>query len=151
MALPPPTIYDSQTPFPHASPYSPMAACRHSPSAISPSVFQAAVPSPHYWASRPAILIVQALYWLRDMLLSDDGSLRKRFISILEDPDDGLATQDDLPNRLSAMPEWMRTIVRDLLQQVSAGVPPPAKKAKPGRRSPAPARTIKEQRVSLSR
>jgi len=113
--------------------------------------FQAVAPSRLYWAGRPAMRFVQALHWLRDMLPSDDGGLRKRLISILKDPDHGRAIQDDLRSGLSALPEWMRVIVRDLLQQVSAGVPPPAKKAKPTRRAPAPARIIKKQRVSLSR
>jgi len=36
-----------------------------------------------YWAGRPAMRFVQALHWLRDMLPSDDGSLRKRLVSIL--------------------------------------------------------------------
>jgi hypothetical protein len=94
---------------------------------------------------------VQALHWLRDMLPSDDGSLRKRLISILKDHDHGLAVQDDLRSGLSALPEWMRVIVRDLLQQISAGAPPPAKKAKRARRAPAPALTIKKVRVSRSR
>jgi len=83
---------------------------------------------------------VQALHWLRDMLPSDDGTLHKRLLSILKDPDHGLAIQDDLRSELSALPEWMRVIVRNLLQQVSAVVPPSAKKAMPARRSPAPAR-----------
>jgi hypothetical protein len=86
--------------------------------------FQSAAPSRLYWAGRPAMRFVQALHWLRDMLPSDDGSLRKRLISILKDPDHGQAIQDDLRGGMSAMPEWMRIIVRDLLQQVSAGVPP---------------------------
>jgi hypothetical protein len=111
--------------------------------------FQAAAPSRLYWAGRPAMRFVQALHWLRDILPSDDGSLHKRLISILKDPGHGLAIQNDLRSGLSALPEWMRVIVRDLLQQVRAGVPPPAKKAKPARRSPG--RTIKKQRVSLSR
>ena len=113
--------------------------------------FQAAAPSRLYWAGRPAMRFVQALHWLRDMLPSDDGSLRKRLISILKDPDHGQAIEDDLRSGLSALPEWMRMIVRDLLKQASAGVPPPAKKAKPARRSPATARTIKKKRVSLNR
>jgi hypothetical protein len=113
--------------------------------------FQAAAPSRLYWAGRPAMRFVQALHWLRDMLPSDDGSLRKRLVSILKDPNHGQAIQDDLRSGLSALPEWMRMIVRDLLQQVSAGVPSPAKKAKPERRSPGSARTIKKKRVSLSR
>jgi hypothetical protein len=80
--------------------------------------FQAAAPSRLYWAGRPAMRFVQALHWLRDMLPSDDGSLRKRLVSILKDPDHGQAIQNDLRSGLSAMPEWMRVIVRDLLQQV---------------------------------
>ena len=112
--------------------------------------FQTAASSRLYWAGRPAMRFVQALHWLRDMLPSDDGSLHKRLISILKDPDHGLAIQDDLRSGLPALPEWMRVIVRNLLQQVCAGVPPPARKAKPARRSPAPARTIKKQKVSLS-
>ena len=102
--------------------------------------FQAAAPSRLYWAGRPAMRIVQALHWLRDMLPADDGSLRKRLISILRDPDHGQAIQDDLRSGLSALPEWMRVIVRDLLRRVSAGVSPPAKKAKGARRSSTPAR-----------
>jgi hypothetical protein len=91
---------------------------------------------------------VQALHWLRDMLPSDDGSLRKRLVSILRDPDHGQSIQDDLRSGLSALPEWMRVIVRDLLQQVSAVVPPTAR-AKPSRRAPAP--IIKKARGSSSR
>ena len=79
--------------------------------------FQTAAPSRLYWAGRPAMRFVQALHWLRDMLPSDDGSLRKRLVSILRDPDHGQAIQDDLRSGLSALPEWMRVIVRDLLQQ----------------------------------
>jgi hypothetical protein len=112
--------------------------------------FQAAAPSRLYWAGRPAMRFVQALHWLRDMLPSDDGSIHKRLISILKNPDHGLAIQDDLRSGLPILPEWMRVIVRDLLKQVSAALPP-AKKAKPARRSPAPARIIRKQRVSPSR
>jgi hypothetical protein len=111
--------------------------------------FQAAAPSRLYWAGRPAMRFVQALHWLRDMLPSDDGSLHKRLVSILKDPDHGQAIQNDLRSGLSAMPEWMRVIVRDLLQQVSAVVPPPTERAKPSRRVPAP--IIKKARGSSSR
>jgi hypothetical protein len=67
---------------------------------------------------------VQALHWLRDMLPSDDGSLHQRLVSILKDSDHGQAIQDDLRSGLSALPEWMRMIVRNLLQQANAGAPP---------------------------
>jgi hypothetical protein len=97
--------------------------------------FKAAAPSRLYWAGRPAMRFVQALYWLRDRLPSDDGSLRKRLVSILRDPDHGQAIQDDLRSGVSALPEWMRVIVRDILQQANADAPPPAQKAKPSRRT----------------
>ena len=111
--------------------------------------FQAAAPSRLYWADRPAMRFVQALHWLRDMLPSDDGSLHKRLVSILKDPDHGQAIQNDLRSGLSAMPDWMRVIVRGLLQQVSAVVPPPTERAKRSRRAPAP--IIKKARGSSSR
>jgi hypothetical protein len=113
--------------------------------------FQAAAPSRLYWAGRPAMRFVQALHWLRDMLPSDDGSLRKRLVSILRDPDHGQAIQNDLRSGLSALPEWMRVIVRDLLQQANAGASPPAQKTKPSRRLLAHAPIIKKARGSRSR
>jgi hypothetical protein len=85
------------------------------------------------------------------MLPSDDGSLRKRLVSILKDPDHGQVIQNDLRSGLSAMPEWMRVIVRDLLQQVSDEALPSVEKAKPARRAPAPPPIIQKKRVSLSR
>jgi uncharacterized protein DUF6088 len=82
--------------------------------------FNYAAPSRLYWAGRPAMRFVQALHWLRDMLPSDDGGLRRRLISILRDPDHGLAIRDDLRAGFSALPEWMRAIVRDLLRDAEA-------------------------------
>jgi hypothetical protein len=87
---------------------------------------------------------VQALHWLRDMLPSDDGSLRKRLVSILKDPDHGQAIQDDLRGGLSALPEWMRLIVRDLLLQANSAEQSAAGKRRTTKRSvprkPAPVR-----------
>jgi hypothetical protein len=113
--------------------------------------FQSAAPSRLYWAGRPAMRFVQALHWLRDMLPSDDGTLRKRLASILKDADHGQAIQNDLRGGMSAMPEWIRVIVRDLLQEVSGGIPQSAKKGKLSRRAPAPPPIIQKKRVSLSR
>lgn len=74
-------------------------------------------PSRLYWAGRPAMRFVEALHWLRDMLPSDDGGLRGRLISILRNPDRGQAIREDLRAGFSALPEWMRAIVRDLLRE----------------------------------
>jgi hypothetical protein len=113
--------------------------------------FQAAAPSRLYWAGRPAMRFVQALHWMRDMLPSDDGSLRKRLVSILKDPNHGQAIQDDLRSGLSALPEWMRMIVRDLLLQANAESLPAAEKRKPLRRASAPTPIIKSARSSSRR
>jgi Family of unknown function (DUF6088) len=80
--------------------------------------FRHAAPSRLYWAGRPAMRYVQALDWLRDMLPSDDGRLRRRLLSILRDPRHGKAIRDDLRTNLSALPDWMREIVRDLLHEL---------------------------------
>jgi hypothetical protein len=84
--------------------------------------FQYAAPSRLYWAGRPAMRFVQALNWVRDMLPSDDGSIRKRLIKILQDSDHGPAIQSDLSDGFHALPDWMQALVRDLLQQANASV-----------------------------
>jgi len=106
--------------------------------------FHYAAPSRLYWAGRPAMRFVQALHWLRDMLPSDDGVLRRRLISILRNPDHGQAIRDDLRAGFSALPEWMRAIVRDLLKEADVMEPPvketaAAAAAQPVRRAPASA------------
>jgi len=102
--------------------------------------FHYAAPSRLYWADRPAMRFVQALHWLRDLLPSDDGQLRRRLVSILRDPAHGAAIRDDLRAGLSALSEWMREIVRDLLRQAETDEPaeqevPPAGRPAP-RRAP---------------
>lgn len=97
--------------------------------------FQYAAPSRLYWAGRPAMRFVQALYWLRDMLSSDDGNLHRRLITILNDADHGQAIQDDLRAGLSALPEWMRVIVRSLLRQANLDKQPAPLKPRARRRA----------------
>jgi hypothetical protein len=103
--------------------------------------FQYAAPSRLYWAGRPAMRFVQALHWLRDMLPSDDGSLRKRLVSILKDADHGQAIQDDLRDSLYALPEWMRIIVRDLIPQSSRADQGQPQEGKAPRRALPPPKT----------
>lgn len=87
--------------------------------------FQHAAPSRLHWAGRPAMRVVQALYWVRDLLPRDKDRIRARLVSVLEDPAHGAAIRDDLRKGLPALPEWMQTIVRDLLRRTdSAGQPP---------------------------
>ena len=78
--------------------------------------FKYAAPSRLYWAGRPAMRFVQALYWLRDMLPSDDGRILSRLVAILSDPVHGQAIRTIYAAGFSALPDWMRVIVRDLFQ-----------------------------------
>ncbi len=92
--------------------------------------FQAAAPSRLYWAGHPAMRIVQALYWLQDLLGSNRATIMQRLRMILSDPDHAPPLRDDLRQGLHTLPTWMQSVVRDLLDE------PPV-----GRRASAPSQT----------
>jgi hypothetical protein len=85
-------------------------------------VFQTVAPRRLYWAGRPAMRVVQALYWLRDLLDSDDGTLLRRLRAILADRTHGDSIRDDLRQGLATLPIWMQSIVRQLLERDSQAV-----------------------------
>jgi hypothetical protein len=91
--------------------------------------FQHAAPSRLHWAGHPAMRVVQAIYWARDLLPRDMDHIRTRLISVLQDPHHGVAIRDDLRQGLPALPEWMQAIVRDLLRRTD-GAGQPQDKAK---------------------
>jgi hypothetical protein len=67
-----------------------------------------------YWADRPAMRVVQALYWLKDTLASDHDRIVARLVKILADPAHGDAIRTDLLEGFSMLPEWMQSLVRGL-------------------------------------
>ena len=75
-------------------------------------VFQTVAPRHLYWAGRPAMRVVQALYWRRDLLDSDDGALLQRLRGILSDSVHGDSIRNDLRQGLPTLPIWMQSIVR---------------------------------------
>ena len=79
--------------------------------------FKAAAPSRLYWAGRPAMRIVQALYWLKDTFAdpAQRAHIADRLRQILDDPEHGAAMRDDLRAGIPALPIWMQEFVRDLL------------------------------------
>ena len=84
-------------------------------------VFKHAAPSRLYWAGRPGMYLVQALYWLHDVMSNDveGATVRKTVRRLLSDKDKGPALLDDLKGGLSAMPIWMQDILRALLFEAS--------------------------------
>lgn len=86
--------------------------------------FKKVTPSRLYWAGHPAMRVVQALHWLRDMLPRDKDRIFKRLLAILQDPDHGKAIEEDLRSGLPALPEWLQKLIRDLLRQAQDSAHP---------------------------
>ena len=80
--------------------------------------FKQTAPSKLYWAGRPAMRIVQALHWLKDMFPGDHNHIMKRFQAILRDPKNGAAIREDLRSGLSTLPTWMQRVVHALVDSV---------------------------------
>ena len=85
--------------------------------------FKTVAPSRLYWAGHPAMRVVQALYWLQDILQSNPAAVMKRLTAILNDPARGTAIRNDLRKGIHTVPIWMQQIVRPLIadRQTTAG------------------------------
>ena len=76
--------------------------------------FKHTAPSRLYWAGRPAMRVVQALYWLKDTLPSDRAAILKKLSKILADTAHGAAIRQDLLDGFGMLPAWMQSLVREL-------------------------------------
>jgi hypothetical protein len=79
--------------------------------------FKTAAPSRLFWSGRPAMRIVQALYWMQD-LLAQPNERRKatqQLGKVLDDPKAGPSIRDDLQKGFSALPIWMQELIRELV------------------------------------
>lgn len=74
-----------------------------------------------YWAGRPAMRVVQALHWMRDMLSQDGGNqtLLRRLHRLLNDPDQGARLRADLVDGLPTLPAWMQALLKPLLTEAA--------------------------------
>jgi hypothetical protein len=79
-------------------------------------VFKITAPSRLYWAGRPAMRVVQALHWLRDLLQTDRRTIVRRLKRILADPTHGDRICRDLIRGFATLPIWMQKLVRQLLK-----------------------------------
>ena len=75
-----------------------------------------------FWAGRPAMRVVQALHWLRDLLVREGESdqIKRKLAKLFEDPTAG-PLKADLTAGLSALPTWMRVFLKPLIE-ADAGV-----------------------------
>jgi Family of unknown function (DUF6088) len=76
--------------------------------------FKLAAPSRLYWAGRPAMRVVQALHWLKDMLPTDSDKVRKTLARLLHDRRHGDAIGSDLAQGFGVLPGWMQTFLRSV-------------------------------------
>jgi hypothetical protein len=85
-------------------------------------VFKPAAASKLYWAGRPAMRIVQALHWLRDVTDGGDDAqrLRRKLRNLLAHDPKGDQIRRDLHEGFTALPAWMQELLRPLLQTEAA-------------------------------
>jgi len=80
--------------------------------------FKLTAPSKLYWAGRPAMRVVQSLYWLREGLktnaLVDRDTILAKLVRVLRDPAQGTLIRDDLQAGLHTLPAWMRRWIQEL-------------------------------------
>ena len=79
--------------------------------------FQPTAASKLYWAGRPAMRLVQALHWLKDMVARDeDGALKRRVARLLSKSTPSGDLRSDLESGLPTLPAWMQAYLKPLLQ-----------------------------------
>lgn len=93
-------------------------------------VFKTVAPSRLYWAGHPAMRVVQAMYWLQDLMDSDKGHILRRLRAVLNDAAHGAAIRDDLQQGLRTLPIWMQSTVRKLLADQDDSLASVARKPK---------------------
>ncbi|WP_041742082.1 DUF6088 family protein [Collimonas fungivorans] len=103
--------------------------------------FKQTAPSRLYWAGRPAMRIVQALYWLKDTLTAERSLVLNKLSKVLDDPVHGAAIRRDLREGFSLLPAWMQSLVREL-----PGCASQATRQSPGAEKPSSVRrrTVKQ-------
>jgi hypothetical protein len=86
-------------------------------------VFRPTAASKLYWAGRPAMRLVQALHWIRDMAnqSEQDTALQRRLSRLLNDPAQGEVLRKDLKEGFLTLPAWMQTLLKPLLTGNASG------------------------------
>jgi hypothetical protein len=77
--------------------------------------FRLTAASKLYWAGRPAMQIVQALHWLRDMLSEQHDAVCARLKRLLASDASGVI-REDLRQGLPTLPAWMQHLLREILK-----------------------------------
>ncbi|MER8459287.1 DUF6088 family protein [Mesorhizobium sp. M1300] len=70
-----------------------------------------------FWAGRPAMRVVQALHWLRDLLGREGESerVKRKLAKLFDDPTAGPPLKTDLTAGMTALPTWMWVFLKPLV------------------------------------
>lgn len=77
--------------------------------------FKLTAPSKLYWADRPGMRIVQALYWLQDTGELSQDAVQTRLLELLHTSEQGGKICTDLKAGLHTLPAWMQKWLREFL------------------------------------
>jgi hypothetical protein len=79
--------------------------------------FKPTTASKLFWAGRPAMRLVQALHWLRDILArpGERTNIETKIKRLLNDSEGGEKLTEDLMTGWSALPSWMQDFLRPLM------------------------------------
>ena len=85
-------------------------------------VFRPTAASKLFWAGRPAMRVVQALHWMRDLLVREGESdqVMRTLAKLFEDPATGPTLKKDLVAGMAALPIWMRVFLKPLIEKPAA-------------------------------
>jgi hypothetical protein len=80
--------------------------------------FRPTAASKLFWAGRPAMRVVQALHWLRDVLVREGESdqVKHKLAKLFEDPAAGPPLKADLAAGMTALPTWMLVFLKPLIE-----------------------------------
>jgi hypothetical protein len=80
--------------------------------------FRPTAASKLFWAGRPAMRVVQALHWLRDVLVREGESdrVKRKLAKLFEDPAAGPPLKADLAAGMTALPTWMLVFLKPLIE-----------------------------------
>lgn len=95
--------------------------CRLKPIQIDSLVikFKYTAPSKLYWAGRPGMRVIQALYWLREIIDQDSSEqkndIQKKLVLYLKNHKEKEGIVDDLKQGIPTLPAWMQSYLKQLL------------------------------------
>jgi hypothetical protein len=80
--------------------------------------FKHTAPSKLYWADRPGMRVVQALYWLRDVINQNNQeqveSIKNKLTLYFRNHSDKQLILDDLHQGLPTLPSWMQAFLKGI-------------------------------------